>query len=170
MNTKPRQQPADGAFSPHHTLTANDAVMLTPNVAQQSAPTGDRFLDSVLNRIVQTGPHPAYRWLQLLGPDIHRVMNHRLATRNRRGAALDDLTLAHRARAGIVQALHTGHLDGRETAFGALLWGIELTAPVLGWRAPVSRFWLGRIARRDRLAVAIRIIIGLRMPMTKIST
>ena len=34
MNTKPRQQPAGGAFSPHYTLTANDAVTLTPNVAQ----------------------------------------------------------------------------------------------------------------------------------------
>jgi hypothetical protein len=33
MNTKPRQQPASGASSHHYTLTSNDAVVLTPNVA-----------------------------------------------------------------------------------------------------------------------------------------
>jgi Zn-dependent protease with chaperone function len=154
-------------------LRGRVAVAATPDGTVRvvgSASTGDRFLDSVLNRILQAGPHPAYRWLQLLGPDVRWVMDHRLAVRNRRGAALDDLALAYRARAGIVQALHTGHLDGREIAFGALLWGVELTAPVLGWRAPVSRFWLGRIARRDRLAVAIRVVIGLHMPTPKIST
>jgi hypothetical protein len=37
VNTKPRQQPAGRAFSTHYTLTASDAVMLTPNVAQQAA-------------------------------------------------------------------------------------------------------------------------------------
>jgi Zn-dependent protease with chaperone function len=154
-------------------LRGRVAVAGTPDgtvQAVESAPTGEPFLDSVLDRIVKTGPYPAYRWLQLLGPDVHRVMNHRLTMRNRHGATLDDLALAHRTRAGILQALNTGHLDGREIAFGALLWGVELAAPVLGWRTPVSRFWLGRIARRDRLAVAIRIIIGLHMPLTKIST
>ena len=31
-------------------------------------PTGDRFLDSVLDRVDRAGPDPAYRWLQTLGP------------------------------------------------------------------------------------------------------
>jgi hypothetical protein len=46
-------------------------------------------------------------------------------------------------------------------ALGVLLWGTELAAPVLGRSALVTRFWLGRIAARDRLAVAVRIVIGL---------
>jgi hypothetical protein len=37
VNTKPRRQPASGAFSLTHTTTSNDAYMLTPNVAQHPA-------------------------------------------------------------------------------------------------------------------------------------
>jgi hypothetical protein len=36
VNTKPRQQPAGGAFSTTHTAISSDAYVLTPNVAQQS--------------------------------------------------------------------------------------------------------------------------------------
>ena len=38
MNTKPRQQPAGGAFSTTHAATSSDPYTLTPNVAQQAAP------------------------------------------------------------------------------------------------------------------------------------
>ncbi len=139
-------------------------------------PTGDRFLDSVLGRLAAADPHPAYQWLQMLGPDVADAVRRRRKTLfgvfsyDRAGKYVFNVATGvadamDKARAGIVQAIHTGDVDGRDLALGVLLWGTELTAPVLGRRSLWLRFWLGRAARRDRLAVAIRTVIGLHMPV-----
>jgi Zn-dependent protease with chaperone function len=133
------------ADSPEATLHPSDA-----------SPTGDRFLDSILDRVVQTGPRPAYQWLQLLGPDVEDAVRRRVGRWDTRG-----INIAQTARARILEALRAGDLERRDIILGALLWGTELTGSVLGWQSIWSRFWLGRVASRDRLAVAIRTIIGI---------
>jgi Zn-dependent protease with chaperone function len=130
--------------------------------ASDISPTGDRFLDAVLRRVRQAGAHPAYQWLQMLGPDVSDAVYRRLS---RHGAATVPIVDTTRSR--LVQALRHGDLQGRDVALGALLWGTELAGPVLG-RSLWTRFWLGRVAHRDRLAIAIRIIIGIHMPTPSI--
>lgn len=136
-------------------------------VVCDATPTGDRFLDSVLTRVAAGRPRPAYQWLQTLGPDVTEAVVGRLELRylypSRR--ARYDAGRARRVRTGIVHALDTGSLDSRDLVLGALLWGTELATPVLGWTAVGTRFWLGRLARRDQLAVAVRTVIGLNTPL-----
>lgn len=132
-------------------------------VVDDATPTGHRVLDAVLDR-VGAQELPAYQWLQRLGSDVSDMLAVQLRSTNR----IDHRRVREvtwRARNGIGRALKTGDLAGREVALGALLWGCELTGPVLGRTAVGSRFWLGRVAARDRLAVAIRTVIGLHMPM-----
>jgi hypothetical protein len=131
--------------------TAEAALQVT-----DSTPTGDPFLNSVLNRVTQADPDPAYRWLQTLGPAVAEAVGRRVDR-----WIVDDAGIARTARTDIVQALRTGDLNGRAMALGALLWGTELADSVLGWRSRWSRFWLGRVSSRDRLAVAIRTVIGI---------
>jgi hypothetical protein len=128
-------------------------------VAEDPDPTGDPLLDGVLARVAGNEPLPAYRWVQLLGPEVVDPVAGRLDAKARDAGAV-----ARQARTGIVRALNTGDLDSHEIALGGLLWGAELTAPVLGWTSLATRFWLGRVAKRDPLAVAIRIVVGLHMP------
>jgi hypothetical protein len=85
----------------------------------------------------------------------------RLMFKSSRGAA----AATQRARHDILQAVRTGESDAHGTLLGMLLWGTELTRPVLGWSAMPQRFWLGRQAARDPLMVAIRTVIGLFMPL-----
>jgi len=138
------------ADTPEATLRATDATA-----------TGDPFLDSVLDRVAQAGPAAAYLWLRNLGPSVAAAIGRR----GRRWVA-DGGNVAQTARTDIVEALNTGDLDGRAMALGGLLWGTELDGSVLGWRSATSRFWLGRVSRRDRLAVAIRTVMGfhIRLP------
>jgi Zn-dependent protease with chaperone function len=134
-------------------------------VVVDATPTGDPLLDPALDRVAGAREMPAYRWLQRLGSGVSGTLAERLlgpvSSLDRRQAR----AVTAQARAGIADALKTGALDGRELALGALLWGCELTGPVLGWTAFGTRFWLGRVAARDRLAVAIRIVIGLNMSL-----
>ena len=53
---------------------------------------------------------------------------------------------------------------------GKLLWGVELTLPVLGRRAVATRFWLGRVAAQDPLMMAIRVVTGIHMPAPATTT
>jgi Zn-dependent protease with chaperone function len=141
-------------------------------VVGDATPTGDRFLDSVLARVAAGRPRPAYQWLQILGPDVTDAVARRLDLLNlyQRDSygnthpinhAPYDLDRNRRTRSSIVRALNTADLDSRALVLGALLWGTELAAPVLGRTALWPRFWLGRLAKRDQLAVAVRIVIGL---------
>jgi hypothetical protein len=128
-------------------------------VAEDPDPSGDQLLDGVLARIADEEPLPTYRWVLLLGPEVTDSMAHRMDPRHHDLAAV-----TRRARAAITRALDSGNMASREIVLGGLLWGAELTAPVLGWTSLASRFWLGRVAKRDPLAVAIRIVVGLHMP------
>jgi len=134
-------------------------------VVVDATPTGDPLLDPALDRVAGAREMPAYRWLQRLGSGVSGTLAERLlgpvSSLDRRQAR----AVTAQARAGVAHALKTGDLDGRELALGALLWGCELTGPVLGRTAFGTRFWLGRVAARDPLAVAIRIVIGLNMPL-----
>ena len=56
MNTKPRQHPAGGASSTTHTLTSNDAYVLTPNVAQHRVTGTYRLITTLL----KPDQHPAF--------------------------------------------------------------------------------------------------------------
>ena len=62
------------------------------------------------------------------------------------------------------EAMVTGESDTTAGAFGRLLWAVEVR---LGsrFRAPVSRFYLGRQAARDPLAAAVRTVVGLKVPL-----
>ena len=114
----------------------------------------------MLRRIGQEGPQPAYRWLLALGPDIRDAVYRRVA---RWEGDVD--AIARRTRVDIIHALRTGDLHARCLVLGALLWGTELIGSLLGWRSSWSRFWLGRLARQDRLALAIRTVSGITMPL-----
>lgn len=136
-----------------------DTPEATVRVAAVTA-TGDGFLDSVLDWVAQAGSGPAYLLLQTLGSPVAGAVG------SRAHRWIDDSAdIARTARTDIVEALDTGDLDGRAMALGALLWGTELAGPVLGWRSRTSRFWLGRVARRDRLALAIRTVIGIHIQL-----
>jgi hypothetical protein len=142
------------ADTPEATLSACDPT-----------PTGILFLDGVLRRIATTAPQPAYQWLLMLGPDTREAVHRRIA---RRESDVDAIT--QRSRRDIIHALHTGDLHARCLLLGTLLWGTELIGPILGWRSSWSRFWLSRLARQDRLALAIRTVIGIPMPLPHAST
>lgn len=133
--------------------------------------TGDRFLDSVLARVAAGWPRPAYQWLQLLGADVADAAARRLELMGlyQPGTSGNtdpnhtpfDAARTQQVRRRIMQALTVGDLDSRDMVLGALLWGTELAGPVLGSTSVSARHWLGRLAARDRLAMAIRIVIGL---------
>lgn len=142
---------------------------------RDATPTGDRFLDSVLARIDAGPAYPAYQWLQAIGPDVATAVAERVRSLGRhwaynekgrytlqypeRNAAL------HTARSRLVEALRTGEYEGSPAVLGMLLWATEMLKPVLGGTALISRFWLGRLAARDPLMIAIRTVIGLHMPL-----
>ncbi|MBO0867465.1 MAG: M48 family metallopeptidase [Micromonosporaceae bacterium] len=128
-----------------------------------TTPTGDPFLDAVLERVERTGPRPAYRWLQLLGPELEVAVRRRVEHREPGAAAV----LAS-ARLGMLRALRSGQTDGRDMTLGMLLWGVELSGRVLGRRALLLRFWLGRHARRDPLVMAIRTVMSIGLPTPEI--
>jgi len=77
---------------------------------------------------------------------------------------------ANDIRDGIVNAMRAGDHEGPYAILGTLLWGIELLKSVTGIRMKVSRFWLGRLAARDPLMVAIRTVIGLYMPRSSMGS
>ncbi|HEY2792977.1 MAG TPA: M48 family metalloprotease [Micromonosporaceae bacterium] len=115
-------------------------------------PIGDPFLDSVLAMI---RPEPAYRLLQRLGPQIESVIVERFAAADVTDDPRDD----------IIAALRSGAHEGPAVTLGTLLWGLDQVPQVVGRRALAARFWLGRLAARDPLMVAIRVVIGLYMPL-----
>ncbi len=138
-------------------------------------PIGDRFLDSVLARIGAGGAEPAYRWLQMIGSDVGKSIEERLRGMGRHWAYNEQgrYTLQYPQRDAAVQAAHArlvaalraGEDEGSAVLLGMLLWGIELLKPVIGRSMVVPRFWLGRLAARDPLMVAIRTVTGLYMPL-----
>lgn len=154
-------------------LTETDEATVA---VDDATPTGDLLLDNVLARVAAGGPRPAYQWVQLLGSDVADAVARRLGllglsprdshgNTRRSEQVLDGVDRTRQARTRIVHALNAGDLDSRDIVLGALLWGTELTAPVLGWTSLWARFWLGRLAARDRLAVAVRTVIGLNTPL-----
>jgi Zn-dependent protease with chaperone function len=123
--------------------------------------TGHGLLDGVLDRLVAGGNRPVYRWLQALGPDVTEAVRRRARLRGLSAAAAT--ALARKRRTEIVRALR-GAPDRRALALAALLWGTELTRSALGWAA--WRVRLRRIGSRDGLAIAVRTVIGLHMPLS----
>jgi Zn-dependent protease with chaperone function len=138
-------------------------------------PTGDRFLDSVLARIDAGPAFPAYEWLQTIGPDVATAAYERGRSFGRHWAYNENgrYTLQypereaalHTTRSRLVEALRTGEYEGSPAVLGMLLWATEMLKPVLGRTALIPRFWLGRLAARDPLMIAIRTVIGLYMPL-----
>ncbi len=138
-------------------------------------PTGDQFLDSVLARVADGAAHPAYQWLQMIGPDVAAAMQERMGSLGRHWAYDQDgrYTLQYperdaavnTARSRLVDALYAGEFEGSPAVLGMLLWAMESLKPVLGMTAIIPRFWLGRLAARDPLMIAIRTVIGLHMPL-----
>jgi Zn-dependent protease with chaperone function len=132
------------------------------------APTGDVFLDGVLTRLADGRPRPAYRWLQALGPDVEQAVSSRLHAplRYQDGGfvrtndEIPEADLIVQARSAIVAAVDHNDLDSAGFLLGALLWAVEITPTVLGRTSPVTRYGLGRLAARDRLAMAVRTVIG----------
>jgi Zn-dependent protease with chaperone function len=140
-------------------LRLRERIALTPTkeatvIVRDATSTGDGLLDSVLARLSDGPLLPAYRWVETLGRDVARTVPHRIRQYD------GPLDLREQARTGVLRAVSEGDRESREMALGSLLWGAEVAGSVLGWRALVGRFWLGRIAARDPLAVAIRIVVG----------
>jgi hypothetical protein len=121
-----------------------------------TSPVGDPFLDSVLAWIAVGPAQPAYQWLQQLGPHVETAITERASTVD--GATID-------ARDDILAAMREGAQDGPYVTLGTLLWGLDILPHVLGRREFAARFWLGRLAARDPLMMAIRVIFGLYLPM-----
>ena len=108
-------------------------------------PTGDRFLDSVLARLIRGGSQPAYQWLSTIGPDVAATVRHRLGMADyiaNDGAltATGDTTVAG-IRADVVAALRASDADGGDP-LAMLLWAAgldEVGTGVDGPRAAVLR-------------------------------
>jgi hypothetical protein len=143
--------------------------------ARGLAPTGDEILDAVMARVAGEAPHPPYRLLQILGPRVRTAVDDRFRLRMRvhprRSTILgldpsgEYAAVRHLARIRIVEAIRTGATNSPAMALGVVLWGAELAGPVMR-TSLFSRFWLGRLAARDWLAVAVRTVIGvhIRLP------
>jgi Zn-dependent protease with chaperone function len=152
----------------HVTLT--DTPEATVLVRQPDA-TGDRFLDSVLGRIAAAPqPLPAYQWVQALGEDVTTAVARRLDAPVSRAALIGRFNdIRARAYIGIPRALATHRVDDRDLVLGKLLWATEQLSRLYRRVALVSRFRLGRVAARDPLAMAIRIVVGIHMPLPSAS-
>lgn len=97
-----------------------------------STPVGDRFLDSVLDRLSGGGAHLAYEWLRLIGPGVHDNVVRRLYAADLLSAAgltPGGLDAARRLRATLTQTISAGEPDGGPPLLGALLWA---------WMRPVG--------------------------------
>lgn len=142
---------------------------------RDATPTGDRFLDSVLARVAAGSEHPAYQWLQAIGPDVAIAVRERGRSFGRHWAYNENgrytlqyperAAALHTAQSHLVEALRTGDYEGSPAVLGMLLWATEMLRSVLGRTALIPRFWLGRLAARDPLMIAIRTVIGLYMPL-----
>jgi Zn-dependent protease with chaperone function len=146
----------------------------TTVIVADATATGDRFLDSALVRIATGAERPAYQWIQALGPDVAVAVSRRLSrldlyegdTQTHAANRIPlDPERHQRARSAVKRALDTSDVESFALALATLLWATELAAPVLGRTALGSLFWLGQVAKRDELAVAVRTVIGLGAPL-----
>lgn len=131
-----------------------DVVVLDP------APTGDRFLDSVLSRLTASPQRPAYQWLQSLGPDVLDTVKRRLEA----SRLLDTPDTARQSRAEIRRAMDRD-LDSRAAALANLLWATELAGPAFGFAGLPARLYVGHVAARDPLAMAVRHTLSFTVPL-----
>jgi Zn-dependent protease with chaperone function len=128
-------------------------------IAISPAPTGDRFLDSVLERLTTSPQRRTHRWLQHLGPDVLETVKQRVET----WRLLDTPDTARRSRAEIRRAMDHD-LDSRGAALASLLWATELAGPAFGFAGLPARLYVGRVAARDQLAMAVRHVLSFPSP------
>ncbi|GGM37516.1 GPP34 family phosphoprotein [Dactylosporangium sucinum] len=132
-------------------------------------PTGDEFLDSVLDAVAGGRPRTAHEWLLHLGDAVTDTVAARARLRGRYDARsashalnrLADPGTTNAVRARILAALEAGDLDGPDVALGMVLWATELSGQVLGRRAVLARWQLARFGARNNIARAVRVVIGL---------
>jgi Zn-dependent protease with chaperone function len=136
-------------------------------------PVADTFLDSVLAQLTAAvAARPAYEWLLELGHDVTEAVSHRLTMARlvtcRPGippVAILPSADATVAAAAAVRELREAAAGSRPEALGVLLWGTELSGPVLGLRGLPTRLVFRLAGPRDPLARAIRTVIGLNTPL-----
>ncbi|MFD0584384.1 GPP34 family phosphoprotein [Dactylosporangium darangshiense] len=140
------------------------------------APTGEGFLDAVLERVAAGPERAAHERLRELGSDVTDAVVSRARLRGT-FRPVRDTTLTYatnslrhdgigqaRAAARIRSAVEGGRPDERDLALAALVWAVEIAGPVLGRGAVTLRLRIERMSHRDPLARAVRTAVGMDTP------